>query len=304
MVALVAVMLAGPACGRSGPAEATPTPTSTTASPAAQVVPSPTPEPTATPTPSPTPTPVPLDAKEVLERAGRVMSELSSFHFRLKHQKGSTEFAPGLYVEEAEGDVVNPDSIQVAFTGTFGKGFAIRSELITIGTTSYMKNPLSGKWEAVPVEISPLGFFSPARGIAAMTGKVTQERLLSAGMFARVTLTGGPSEPIVAVPKDAIVERAGIVYVATVTPGPSGGSVGMLWSVTVGADVGDWIAVTSGNVAVGTPVITRGNEGIMPFPTPVQIVDDIGSPVAMPAPTASGRGESVARPSPREKEGA
>ena len=131
-----------------------------------------------------------------------------------------------------------------------------------------------------------------------------EERVLSAGMFARVTLTGGPSEPIVAVPKDAIVERAGIVYVATVTPGPSGGSVGMLLSVTVGVDVGDWIAVTSGNVAVGTPVITRGNEGIMPFPTPVQIVDDIGSPVAMPTLPASGRGESAARPSPAAKEGA
>ncbi len=105
------------------------------------------------------------------------------------------------------------------------------------------------------------------------------ERLLAAGMFARVTLTGGAAEPVVAVPLDAIVERAGVAYVATVIPDQSGGKAGVLLPVTVGAEVGDMIAITSGNVAPGMQVITHGNEHILPFPTPVEIVDPTGSKI-------------------------
>ena len=106
------------------------------------------------------------------------------------------------------------------------------------------------------------------------------ERLLASGMFARATVPAGPASRIPAVPKDAIVERDGIPGVAMVMPAEHGGMVGMLISVSVGADVGDWVAVTSGNVPPGTKVITRGNENIFPFPTPVVIVDEKGTPVA------------------------
>ncbi len=105
------------------------------------------------------------------------------------------------------------------------------------------------------------------------------EGLLAGGMFARATVPAGPGSRVPAVPKDAIVERDGISSVAMVMPAEHGGMVGMLISVSVGADVGDWIAVTSGNVSPGTKVITRGNENILPFPTPVIIVDEKGTPV-------------------------
>jgi len=105
---------------------------------------------------------------------------------------------------------------------------------------------------------------------------------LAAGMFARATVPAGPDEKVVAVPKDSIVQREGVSYIATTMPGQQGGMMGMLMGVTVGADVEDWIAITSGNVRPGMTVITRGNEQIMPFPTPVQIVDERGTPIAMP----------------------
>ena len=157
MAVLTAAVLFGLACGRSDP----PAPT---AAPA--------------PRPTPTPTPVPIDPSELLEGTGRAMGGLSSFHFRLDHEKGSTEIAAGLRVEYAEGDVANPDRISVEFSGVFGAGFAIRGRLVTVADTSYMTNPMSGKWEAVPVGVSPWGFFSPSRGIAAMTAQVEDPRLL------------------------------------------------------------------------------------------------------------------------------
>lgn len=114
-----------------------------------------------------------------------------------------------------------------------------------------------------------------------------EKRLLAVGMFARVTVTAGPKVKVVAIPKDAIVQKDGISYVAVVIPGQQG-LAGILKAVTVGSDIHDWIAVTSGNIQSGMRIIIRGNERILPFPTPIQVVDDQGTPVALP-----GNGQST-----------
>lgn len=108
------------------------------------------------------------------------------------------------------------------------------------------------------------------------------ERLIAGGMFARVTVPAGPKAKVVAVPKDAIVERDGTAYLAKLSQARSGDPVGILMPVTLGADIGDWIAITSNNLDAGTPVITRGTERILPFPTPVEVVDAKGTPVDLP----------------------
>ncbi|MFQ5589600.1 MAG: efflux RND transporter periplasmic adaptor subunit [Phycisphaerae bacterium] len=128
--------------------------------------------------------------------------------------------------------------------------------------------------------------------------------VLAGGMFARATVPAGSSARVPAVPKDAIVERGGVPSVAMIMPGRHGGMVGVLVSVTLGADVGNWIAVTSDNVPPGTKVITRGNENILPFPTPVLIVDESGTPVAPPqGERTSGMEAAAVRPEPAGKAG-
>ena len=107
------------------------------------------------------------------------MEDLTSFHFRLEHRTGATPLGAGFVIDEAEGEVVKPDKISARFTGSFG-GFAIKSGLINLGDSSYMTNPLTGKWERVPPEVSPLGFFNPSRGIGAIMSQVVQPSLLSA----------------------------------------------------------------------------------------------------------------------------
>ena len=126
------------------------------------------PAPTPTPFPTPTPTPTPLDAEATLGQSGRVMRGLRSFSFSLEHEGGGTEFLPGMVVEVANGRVINPDKIAVSFSGTFGKGYAFRASLVTLGDASYMTNPLTGAWQALETGVSPLGFFNPTRGISAM----------------------------------------------------------------------------------------------------------------------------------------
>ncbi len=134
---------------------------------------------TAEPAPLPlAPTPVPIDPQEVLALSGQAMQALDTFHFRLEHDRGSSEMLPGLEVEEVDGVVANPDRISVSFTGAFGGSFAVRSRLITAGDKSYMTNPLNDRWEEVPPDVSPLGFFDPSKGIGAMMDQVREANLV------------------------------------------------------------------------------------------------------------------------------
>ena len=128
-------------------------------------------EPTAIPTSTytPVPTPTPINVGDLLRRSGEATSQLDTFHFKLEHNdEGSTPFSDTLDIIEAEGDIVSPDRISISFSGRFGGRFAMRASLITIGSDSYMTNPLTGNWEDVPAEVSPLGFFDPQQGIGAM----------------------------------------------------------------------------------------------------------------------------------------
>ncbi len=131
-----------------------------------------------------------------------------------------------------------------------------------------------------------------------------QDSLLASGQFARVNLPAGKSEPTVTVPKDAIVERSGVTYVGVIMPGHEGGMSAVLQPVTVGADVGEWVAISSDNLRPGTQVVTRGTERILPFPRDVVIVDSSGTPVASPAKPAGGHGASAANPHEHRKAGA
>jgi len=121
---------------------------------------------------------------------------------------------------------------------------------------------------------------------------------IAAGMFARGVVPSGPSEPVVAVPKDAVVRREGDVFLAMAMPSDQGGLVAMLLPVTTGADIGEWITLSSKNVQPGALVVIRGNENLLPFPMPVIQVDLNGNPVA-PLPD----GETTSGPSTAKTQG-
>lgn len=129
---------------------------------------SPQPDPTAVPAPTPTP----IDVAGLLARSGEATGALETFRFQLEHNGvGGTPLTESLTVTEADGTVVSPDAVSVEFAGTLGS-FAVRSSLITLGDDSYMTNPLTGAWEQVAREVSPLGFFDPQRGIGSMMTEV------------------------------------------------------------------------------------------------------------------------------------
>ena len=129
------------------------------------------PTPTPQPTPVPTPTPVPLTEQQVLDRAGEVMGEVVSFHFEMTHEVGTSEFLPGLNVEEVGGVVKVPDSIDVEYNGLFND-IPLRVKLIAIGDANWLTNPLTGSWESVDPAVSPVAFFKPEEGIKAVISSI------------------------------------------------------------------------------------------------------------------------------------
>ena len=172
----------------------------------------------ATATPVPTPTPV-IDVAVVLEQTGAAMAGLSTFQFRLRHEVGSLEIASGLVLDKVDGTVVRPDRISVTFVGDLG-GFALDSSLITIGEASYMTNPLTGQWEEGPMSLTPLGFFSPTEGIAAIISQVQNPVLtVEAGPPPSYTISGTlPAPALTPLIGSAILPDAFVDLVLTVAP--------------------------------------------------------------------------------------
>ncbi len=109
------------------------------------------------------------------------MASLNTFNFRMYHNNGSLELLEGLLIDRVSGKVANPDKLSMEFVGAFGGGFSIKSGVITVGDQTYMTNPLTGRWEASDASISPVGFFSPTRGIAEMMAMTRDAVLLDDG---------------------------------------------------------------------------------------------------------------------------
>ena len=141
---------------------------------------SPAEESTPTTVAAPTPTPTPVNVEALIQRSGEALAGLKTFRFFLSHPSGGTplDLLPGLAIQEAEGAVLNPDGLEARFSGALGSLY-VESNLISVAGKSYLTNPLTGRWEAIPQEISPLAFFNPRDGIASMMSQIREVTLIS-----------------------------------------------------------------------------------------------------------------------------
>lgn len=148
----------------------TPTPTFTP-TPAPTSTPTPTPvPPTDTPSPVPptdTPTPVPptdtpvptatptLPSPQALLKSALADTDAKSHHFEMDMQMKMTE--EGVTIEipmTFVGDYLPPDRMH-GMVSMSVVGVTIESEMVTIGETTYVKNPATGQWETSTEPASP-----------------------------------------------------------------------------------------------------------------------------------------------------
>lgn len=120
-------------------------------------------------------TPMPgLSAEEVIDKAGEAMADLDSFRFYLSHERGNTVLPGGITLSEADGIVVNPDRMRVTAKTVFGSGF-VKIDAVVIGDRTYMTNPLTGKWNRLSSDESPLAVLDPAGLIADILDQVASQ---------------------------------------------------------------------------------------------------------------------------------
>lgn len=114
-----------------------------------------------------TPTETQLTASEIIDRSGEKFQGINSFHFVLDQVGGGTPIGMGVEMNGSVGDVAKPDRMKMTVSGTV-VGMFIEVQLISLGEIAYMTNPLTAKWELIPIEFSALNMFDPNTGIAAI----------------------------------------------------------------------------------------------------------------------------------------
>ena len=85
-------------------------------------------------------------ASEILGDASKASASVTSFHFKLSHQNGSTPLPLNLSLESAEGDIVVPDKL-AADVKADAAGINVSVKVIGINNETWVTNPFTRNWQ-------------------------------------------------------------------------------------------------------------------------------------------------------------
>lgn len=108
-----------------------------------------------------------LTAQEIVDRSSEKMKELKSVHFRLELTGGKMALAPGMVVDNVEGDAAVPGRIQAKTKATV-LNMVVEMELVSVEGKQYLRNPLTKRWDEIPAAFAQANFFSPESGAPAI----------------------------------------------------------------------------------------------------------------------------------------
>jgi hypothetical protein len=117
----------------------------------------------------------PLTAEDVLEQSAQRSAEVTSFHFILTHENGSTPLPLNLDLESAEGDVVVPDQLKAAVDAE-AVGINVSVDVVGIGDRTWVTNPFTRGWEELP-GTNIRDFADPAALVSGLLPAITDPQL-------------------------------------------------------------------------------------------------------------------------------
>ena len=85
-------------------------------------------------------------ASEILTDASKASASVTSFHFKLSHQNGSTPLPLNLSLESAEGDIGVPDKL-AADVKADAAGINVSVKVIGINNETWVTNPFTRNWQ-------------------------------------------------------------------------------------------------------------------------------------------------------------
>jgi hypothetical protein len=120
-----------------------------------------------------------LTAEEVLQRASAATDDVTSFHFVLTHENGSTPLPLSLSLESAEGDVVVPGRL-AAEADAEVTGINVSVDVIGIDDRTWITNPFTRGWQELP-NTNIRDFADPAALVSGLLPSITDPELSDGG---------------------------------------------------------------------------------------------------------------------------
>jgi hypothetical protein len=117
------------------------------------------------------------DATTLLNQAADRMEQAKSFHFLLDHEKGTSPIVLGLNMTRAEGDVVRPDRLRADVEAAAG-GISLKLKLVSIGDQAKITNPFNpSSWQDLPSGTKLSDVFDPAAGTTSALRNVKNPQI-------------------------------------------------------------------------------------------------------------------------------
>jgi hypothetical protein len=126
------------------------------------------------------PSPTPESAADLLARSAAAMQDVTSFHFKLTHQNGSTPLPLSLKLDTAEGDVVIPAHLSAKIEAEHTTGIDVSVDVIAIDDDVWITNPFNRKWQRLP-GASVSDFADPETLVRSLVGALTDPRIDGTG---------------------------------------------------------------------------------------------------------------------------
>ena len=112
----------------------------------------------------------------IVARSTAAMEAQKRFHF-VFDEKNGPKSTSGIHLVFAEGDIAVPDRVKADVSGTLA-GVPLRTRLVVAGGKYYITDPFTGKWREVSIDLNPVSFFDPAKGVLAVIKAATQLELV------------------------------------------------------------------------------------------------------------------------------
>lgn len=110
-------------------------------------------------------------SQQLLSALQKNFRTVSSFHVVMKTQNLGTATSGRVQIRSADGDVIMPDKVK-AQASVILSGQNVTVNLISVGNTQYITDPITGQWRVVKGVLDPRILTNPDTGIVSLAGKL------------------------------------------------------------------------------------------------------------------------------------
>jgi hypothetical protein len=144
-------------------------------------------------------------AEQLIAALQKNFRSVTSFHVVMQTQNLGPATSSQVQIRSASGDIIMPDKIKAQATVILS-GQAVTVNLISIGDTQYITDPITGQWRTIKGVLDPRTLTNPKTGILSLVGKLEK-------------LTGPTDDVVGGVPCWRITGELDAKYIAFFTGG-------------------------------------------------------------------------------------